>query len=69
MSRPEKSKQIFVHRQEKIRRWCHSYRKIGIYKDIVAAAEYNENFSESYQSTYQKRQQSLVILITETKII
>ena len=69
MSRPEKSKQIFVHRQEKIRIWCHSYRKIGMFKDIVAAAEYSENFSESYQSASQKRQQSLVILITETKII
>ena len=49
MSRPEKSKQIFVHRQEKTRRWRHGYRKIGIYKDIVAA-EYSENFSEGDQS-------------------
>ena len=47
MSRPEKSKQIFVHRQKTPRRWPHGYRKIGMYKDIVAAAEYSENFSES----------------------
>ena len=47
MGRPEKSKQIFVHRQEKTRRWLHGYRKIGMYKDIVAVAEYSENFSES----------------------
>ena len=45
----------------------HGYHKIGMYKDIVAAAEYSGNFSESDQSTYQKRQQSLVILITQTK--
>ena len=69
MSRPEKSKQIFVYRQEKTRRWRHGYRKICMYKDIVTAAEYSENFSESDQSAYQKRQQSLVILITQAKII
>ena len=40
-----------------------------MYKHIVAAAEYSENFSENYQSAYQERQQSLVILITEAKII
>ena len=69
MSRPKKAKQIFVHRQEKTRRWCHGYRKIGMYKDIVAAAEHSENFSENDQSAYQERQQSLVILITQAKII
>ena len=40
-----------------------------MYKDIVAASEYSENFSERDQSAYQERQQSLVILITQTKII
>ena len=40
-----------------------------MYKDIVAAAEYSENFSENYQPAYQECQQSLVILITEAKII
>ena len=40
-----------------------------MYKDIVAAAEYSENFSESDQSAYQEREQSLVILITQAKII
>ena len=68
MSRPEKSKQISVHGQEKTRTWRHGYRKIGMYKDLVAA-EYSENFSESDQSAYQERQQSLVILITQAKII
>ena len=65
----EKSKQIFVHRQEKTRRWLHGYHKIGMYKDISAAAEYSENFSENDQSAYQEQQQSLVILITQAKII
>ena len=69
MSRPEKSKQIFVHREEKTRRWHHGYRKISICKDVVAAAEYSKNFSESDQTAYQERQQSLVILITQAKII
>ena len=36
---------------------------------MVAATEYSEIFSESVQSAYQKRQQSLVILITRAKII
>ena len=36
---------------------------------MVAAAEYNESFSESDKSAYQERQQSLVILITQAKII
>ena len=40
-----------------------------MYKDIVAAAEYSENVSESDQFAYQERQQSLVILITQAKII
>ena len=40
-----------------------------MYKDIVVAAEYSENFSESDQSAYQERQQSLAILITQAKII
>ena len=43
--------------------------KLGCDKDIVAAAEYSESFSESDQSTYQEPQQSPVILITEAKII
>ena len=43
--------------------------KLGCDKDIVAAAEYSESFSESDQSTYQELQQSLVILITQAKII
>ena len=38
-------------------------------KDIVAAVEYSENFSESDQTAYQEHQQSLVILITQAKII
>ena len=38
-------------------------------KDIVAAAEYNENFSESGQTAYQECQLSLVVLITEAKAI
>ena len=69
MSQPEKPKQVFVHRQEKSRRWRRGYRKIGMYKDIVAAGEYSENFSESNQSAYLEGQQSLVILITQSKII
>ena len=36
---------------------------------MVAAAEYNESFSQSDQSTYQERQQSLVILITQAKVM
>ena len=38
-------------------------------KGLVAAVEYIENFSESDQSAYQERQQSLVILITQAKIV
>ena len=43
--------------------------KLGCDKDIVGAAEHSESFSESDQSAYQERQQSLVILITQAKII
>ena len=43
--------------------------KLAFDKDIVAAAEYNESISESHQSAYQGRQQSLVILITQAQII
>ena len=43
--------------------------KLACDKDIVTAAEYSERFPESDQSTYQERQQSLVILITQAKII
>ena len=43
--------------------------KLACDKDIVAAAEYSECFSESDQSAYKERQQSLVILITQAKII
>ena len=42
--------------------------KLACDKDIVAA-EHSESFSESDQSAYQERQQSLVILITQAKII
>ena len=56
MSRPGKSKQIFADRQEKTRRWHHGYRKIGMCKDIVVAAEYSENFSESDRTAYQEHQ-------------
>ena len=40
-----------------------------MYKDIVVAVEYSENFSESDQSAYEERQQSHAILITQAKII
>ena len=43
--------------------------KFACDKDKVAAAEYSESFSESDQSAYKERQQSLVILITQEKII
>ena len=43
--------------------------KLACDKDIVAEAEYSKSFSESDQSAYQERQQSLVILITQAKII
>ena len=43
--------------------------KLACYKGMVAATEYSEIFSESVQSAHQKRQQSLVILITHAKII
>ena len=69
MSRPEKSRQIFVYRQGKTRRWHHGYRKIGMCKDIVAAAEYSKKFFESDQSACQEGQQSLVILIAQAKMI
>ena len=40
---------------------------MACYKDIVVAAVYSKIFSESDQSTYQERQQSLVILITQER--
>ena len=40
-----------------------------MYKDISAAAEYSDNFTESDQSAYLEQQQSLVNLITQAKII
>ena len=43
--------------------------KLSCDKDIVAAAECSESFSESDQSAIEKRQQSLVILITQAKIM
>ena len=70
MSRPGKSKQMFVHRQEKKHEDGVTVTvKLARDKDIVAAAEYSESFSESDQSAYQERQQPLVILITEAKIV
>ena len=41
--------------------------KLTCDKDMAAAAEYSQSFSESDQSAYQERQQSLVILITRAK--
>ena len=38
-------------------------------KDIVAAIEYSKSFSESDQPDYQERQKSLVVLITQAKIM
>ena len=43
--------------------------KLACDKDIVAEAEYSKSISESDQSAYQERRQSLVILITQAKII
>ena len=43
--------------------------KLACYKGMVAATEYSKIFFESVQSAYQKRQQSLLILITHAKII
>ena len=43
--------------------------KLACDKDMVAAAEYSKSFSESDQPPYQEPQQSLVILITQVKII
>ena len=57
------------HRQEKTRRGVTVTVKLACGKDIVAAAEYSESFSETDQSAYQERQQTLAILITQTKII
>ena len=42
--------------------------KLACDKDI-GAAEYSQSFSESDKSAYQERQHSLVILITQSKII
>ena len=38
-------------------------------KVVAAAVEYNESFSESDKSVYQERQQLLLILIAQAKII
>ena len=56
MSRPEKSKQTFVRRQEKWESWCFGYRKIGIgwRVNIVPVAEYSWSFSEKDWSAYQE---------------
>ena len=43
--------------------------KLACDKDTVAAAEYSESLFENDQSAYQERQQSLVILITQAKIM
>ena len=43
-------------------------KKLACDKHIVAA-KYSEGFSEYDQSAYQERQQSLVIVITQAKII
>ena len=57
MSRPEKSKQTFVQRQERTRRWRYGYRKIDKSErvHVIAVSEYSESFSENDQSTYQER--------------
>ena len=68
MSRPKKSKQIFVHRQGKTQRFTVTV-KLACGKEIVAAAEYSKSFCENDQCAYQERQQSLMILITQSKII
>ena len=43
--------------------------KLACGKYIVVAAEYSKRFCESDQSAYQERQQLLMILITQAKII
>ena len=43
--------------------------KLAFDKDTEVAAEYSESLFENDQSAYQERQQSLVILITQAKII
>ena len=69
MSGPEKWKQIFWFIGKKKHEGCVTVTpKLASNKDIVAG-EYRESFSESDQSTYQEHQQSLVILITQEKII
>ena len=68
MSRPKKSKQIFVHRQGKTQRFTVTV-KLACGKEIVAAAEYSKSFGENDQCAYQERQQSLMILIIQSKII
>ena len=42
---------------------------MGCDKVIVVAAEYSEKISESDQSAFQERHQSIVILITQAKIV
>ena len=55
MSHPEKSKQTFAHKQEKQKDSLTVTVKLACDKDIVAAAEYSEIFSESGQSAYQEK--------------
>ena len=56
--------EIFVHRQEKHEDGVTVTVKLVCDKDIIAAAKYSENISESDESADQEPQQSLVILIT-----
>ena len=71
MSRSEKSKQTLFIPKKKHENGVTVTVKLACDKDIVAAAEYSENFSEGEgdQSACQERPQSLVILITQTQII
>ena len=70
MSQPEKSKKHSFIDKKKNKDGVTVTVKLACDKDIVAAAaEYSKSFSESHQSVYQERQESLVILITKEKII
>ena len=68
MSRPEKSKQTFWFIDKKTHEDVVAITvKLACDKDIVAG-EYSKRFSEYDQPAYQeRRQQSLVILITQAK--
>ena len=55
MSRSEKSKQTLFIPKKKHENGVTVTVKLACDKDIVAAAEYSENFSEGDQSAYQER--------------